>query len=128
MDRGLVFWDFDALDLFEFFDAGLDLFGLGGLVAEAVDEGFEGVDAIALILVRAHELGAALFFLRDVLLVVAVVGVHALVPEFDGFVNGDVEEVAVMRDEDVGVGVVVEVVFEPVAGFDVEMVGGLVEQ
>ena len=33
-----------------------------------------------------------------------------------------------MRDEDVGVGVVVEVVFEPVAGFEVEVVGGLVEQ
>ena len=33
-----------------------------------------------------------------------------------------------MRDEHVGVGVVVEVVFEPVAGFEVEVVGGLVEQ
>ena len=55
-----------------------------------------------------------------------MVGVHALVPEFDGLVDGDVEEVAVVRDEDEGVGVVVEVVFEPVAGFEVEVIGGLV--
>ena len=87
-----------------------------------------GVDAVALVFVRGHQLGAALFFLRDVLFVVAVVDVHALVPELDGLVDGDVEEVAVVRDEDVGVGVVVEIVFEPVAGFEVEVVGGLVEE
>ena len=67
-------------------------------------------------------------FCVHVLFVVAVVDVHALVPELDGLVDGDVEEVAVVRDEDVGVGVVVEIVFEPVAGFEVEVVGGLVEQ
>ena len=33
-----------------------------------------------------------------------------------------------MRDEDEGVGVVVEIVLEPVAGFEIEVVGGLVEQ
>ena len=104
------------------------MFGLGGLGAEAVDEGFEGFDAVALIFVGGHELGAALFFLGDVLFVVAVVDVHALVPEFDGFVDRDVEEVAVVRDEDVGVGIVVEIVFEPVAGFEVEVVGGLVQE
>jgi hypothetical protein len=73
-------------------------------------------------------LRAALFFLCDVFFVVAVVGVHPLVPELDGFVDGHIEEVAVVGDEDVGVGVVVEVVLEPVAGLEVEMVGGLVEQ
>ena len=128
VDGGFFFGDLDALDLFELLDAGLDLLGFGGLVAEAVDEGFEGLDAVALIFVGVHQLRAALFFLRDVLFVVAVVDVHALVPQLDGLVDGDVEEVAVVRDEDVGVGVVVEIVFEPVAGFEVEVVGGLVEQ
>ena len=128
VDGGFFFGDLDALDLFELLDAGLDLLGLGGLVAEAVDEGFEGLDAVALVFVGGHQLGAALFLLRDVLLVVAVVDVHALVPELDGLVDGDVEEVAVVRDEDEGVGVVVEVVLEPVAGFEVEVVGGLVQK
>ena len=128
VDGRLFFRHFDALDLFQFLDARLDLLGLGGLVAEAVDEGFERLDAVALVLVRGHQLRAALFFLRDVLLVVAVVDVHALVPELDGLVDGDVEEVAVVRDQDVGVGIVVQIVLEPVARFEVEVVGGLVEQ
>ena len=80
VDGGFFFGDLDALDFFQFLDAGLDLFGLCGLVAEAVDESFEGFDAVALIFVGVHQLGAALLFLRDVLLVVAVVDVHALVP------------------------------------------------
>ena len=80
VDRRFFIGDLDALDLFELLDAGLDLLGLGGLGAEAVDEGFKSFDAVALVLVRRHELGTSLFFLGDVLLVVAVVGVHALVP------------------------------------------------
>ena len=128
VDGGFFFGDLDALDLFQLFDARLNLFCLGGLVAEAVDEGFEGFDAVALVLVGVHQLRAALFFLHDIFFVVAVVDVHALVPELDGLVDGDVEEVAVVRDEDVGVGIVVEVVFEPVAGLEVEVVGGLVEE
>ena len=39
-----------------------------------------------------------------------------------------VEEVAVVRDEDHGVRVRAQVLLEPVAGVEVEMVGGLVEQ
>ena len=127
VDGGFFFGDLDALDFFEFFDAGLHLFRFRRLIAEAVDEGFESVDAVTLVLVRVHQLGAAFFFLRDVFFVVAVVDVHALIPQLDGLVDGDVEEVAIVRDEYVGVGVVVEVVFEPVAGFQVEVVGGLVE-
>ena len=128
MDRRFFFGDLDALDLFELLDARLHLLGLGGLRAEAVDEGLERLDAVALVLVGGHELRAALFLQREVLLVVAVVDVHPLVPDLDGLVDGDVEEVAVVRDEDEGVLVVVEIVFEPVAGFEVEMVGRLVEQ
>ncbi len=64
VDGGFFFRHFDALDLFELLDARLHLLGLGGLVAEAVDEGFELLDALALVFVRVHQLGAALFLLR----------------------------------------------------------------
>ena len=128
VDRGLFFGYLNALDLFELLDAGLDLLGLGGLVAEPVDEGFEVVDAVALVFVGAEELSAALFLFSDVLLIVAVVEVGALVPELDGFVDRDVEEVAIVRDEDEAVGVVIEVFLEPVAGFEVEVVGGLIQE
>ena len=54
--------------------------------------------------------------------------VQALVPDLDGAVDGDVEKVAVVGDEDVAEGIVVEIVLKPVAGFEIEMVGGLVEK
>src|SRR5580693_2805518 len=40
--------DLDALDLFQLLDATLHLLGLGGLVAKAVDEYFELLDAVTL--------------------------------------------------------------------------------
>ena len=49
MDDRLFFGDFDALDLFELLDARLHLLGLGGLGAEAVDEGFKVLDLVALV-------------------------------------------------------------------------------
>ena len=128
VDGRFFFGDLDALDLFELLDARLHLLGLGGLVAKAVDEHLERLDAFALIFVGVHQLRAALFFLHEVLFVVAVVDVHALVPDFDGLVDGDVEEVAVVRDEDEGVLVVGQVLLEPVARFEVEVVRGLVEE
>ena len=41
VDGRFFFGDLDALDLVELLDARLHLLGLGGLVAEAVDEHFE---------------------------------------------------------------------------------------
>jgi hypothetical protein len=49
VNDGLVFGDLDALDFFEFLDAGLDLFSLGGLGAKAIDEGLEVFDLYALV-------------------------------------------------------------------------------
>ncbi len=128
MNDRLFVGDLDALDLFELLDAALHLLGLSGLVAEAVDEGFELLDALALVAIGGFDLGAALGFLLEVLLVIAVVDVQALVPDLDDLVDGDVEEVAVVRDEDVSVGIGAQIVLEPVAGFEVEMVRRLVEQ
>ena len=128
MNDRLFVGDLDALDLVELLDAALHLLGLGGLVAEAVDEGFELLDALALVAVGGLDLGAALGFLLEVFLVVAVVDVQALVPDLDDLVDGDVEEVAVVGDEDVSVGIGAQIVFEPVAGFEVEVVGRFVEQ
>ena len=61
MDDRLFFGDLDALDFFELFDAGLDLFGFGGLGAEAGDEGLEVFDLFALVFVGGYELGLAFF-------------------------------------------------------------------
>ena len=59
--NGLLFLrQLDALDLFQFLDAALHLLGLGRLVAKAVDEDFELLDAVALIAVGGFELLQAL--------------------------------------------------------------------
>ena len=58
---GLLFGrNLDALDLFQFLDAALHLLGFGRLVAEAVDEDFQLLDALALVAVGGFELLAAL--------------------------------------------------------------------
>ena len=64
----------------------------------------------------------------QILRVVAGVEVNALVPDLDDLVDRHVEKVAVVRDQHEGVGIVAEILFQPVAGFEIEMVGGLVEQ
>ena len=49
MNRGLLFGNLDAFNLFQFFNAALYLLGLGGLRAEAVDEGFQMLNLQSLI-------------------------------------------------------------------------------
>ena len=53
---------------------------------------------------------------------------HALVPDLDDAIHRDVEKVAVVRDQHVGEGILQQIFLEPVAGFEIEMVGRLVEQ
>ena len=56
VDGGFFGREFDALNLFELFDAALDLLGFGGLGAEAIDEGFELLNFVALVFVSGLEL------------------------------------------------------------------------
>ena len=53
---------------------------------------------------------------------------NALVPDLDDLVDGHVEKIAVVRNQHEGVGIVAEILFQPVARFEIEMVGRLVEQ
>ena len=112
----------DALDLFQFLDAALHLLGLGGLVAEAVDEDFELLDAVALVAVGGLQLLVALRLLGQEFVVVAGVEPEALVPDFGDLVDGDVEKVAVVRDQHESVRIILQIFFQPVAGFEIEMV------
>src|ERR1700722_11852710 len=128
MDRLLFNRNLDPLDFFELLDAALHLFSLGGLVAKAGDKGFQMLDVLALVLVSRQQLSLPLFFLREEFLVVAVVNVQAFVPNLDDFADRDVKKIAIVRNKDVAVGVVVEIAFQPIASFQIEVVGGLVQQ
>src|SRR5271157_1046568 len=128
MDGLFLGRNLDALDLLQFFDAALYLLGLRRLVAKAVDECLELLDAFALVLVRRDERIPALLLLLQILFVVSAVELHALVPDLGDAIHRHIEEVAVMRDQHVRVRIPKQILLKPVAGFEIKVVRRLVEQ
>ena len=129
VDGLLVRRNLDALDLFQLLDAALNLLGLRRLVAEAVDEGFQLLDALALIGDRRRPVESRRsLFCCEIFFVVAGVEVNAACSRFRRCGHGDVEKIAVVRDQHEGERILQQILLEPVAGFEIEVVGGLVEQ
>ena len=116
---------FDLLDLA---DALLGLGGLGGLVAELVNEDLH-VGDIALLggALCAHLLQVVLALLK-VAAVVAGVGGYAAVLERGDVVDTGVHEGAVVTDDEHGAVVVRDKAAQPLDAFEVQVVGGLVQQ
>ena len=120
--------DLDRDDLLEHLDPALHLRRLGRLVAEAIDEHPDARDFLVLLALGLPQLLHPRFVRDEVAAVVAdVVGQRAQRQIGDARDDG-VEEEAIVRDEDDGMRVGVEVFLEPVARFEVEMVRRLVEQ
>ena len=116
---------FDLLDLA---DSLLGLGGLGGLVAELVDEDLH-VGDVALLggTLGAHLLQVVLALL-EVAAVVAGVGGHAAVLERGDVVDAGVHEGAVVADDEDGAVVAGDKAAQPLDAFEVQVVGGLVQQ
>ena len=114
----------EALDLFA---AAGDLRGAGS-GGEAGDEVVELGDLLFALGVLRFEGGADLGLGHDHLVVAAGVGDDGFVVDVGGVGGDRVEEVAVVGDGDEGAVVVLEEVLEPVDGFEIEVVGGLVEE
>ena len=53
---------------------------------------------------------------------------HAAIPDLDDLVDRDVQEIAVVRDQHEGERVIGQVLLQPVAGFQIQVIGGLVQQ
>lgn len=123
-----VFGEGDVVELFEHFDAALDLGGFGGFGAEAFDEALD----LFFLLVEVLFLGGELLDAADagfgVVVVRAVVHGGPSGIDFEGFGGEGVEEVAVVGDEEKGAGEGAEVALEPFDGREVEVVGGFVEE
>ena len=116
---------FDLLDLA---DALLSLGSLGGLVAELVNEDLHMGD-VALLggALGAHLLQVVLALL-EVAAVIAGVGGHATVFECGDVVDAGVHEGAVVADDEDGAVVVGDKAAQPLDAFEVQVVGGLVQQ
>ena len=118
----------DRLHALQRLDARLRLPRLRGLGAEAVDEGLH-------VLARGFLLDAALLLQLALLGALALELVVAAAPEgqlllveMDDRVDGAVEQVAVVADQQHGVRIARDVVLQPQRAFEVEIVGRLVEQ
>ena len=109
-------------------DALLSLGSLGGLVAELVNEDLHMGD-VALLggALGAHLLQVVLALL-EVATVVAGVGGHAAVFESGDMVDAGVHESAVVADDEHGAIVVGDKAAQPLDAFEVQVVGGLVQQ
>src|SRR5581483_5087646 len=128
VDDGLFFGNLDALYFFEFLDAALHLLRLRRLIAKTVDEGLKMLDLVALIAIRSFKLRPALFFLLQVFSEVALIDVEPLIPYLHCAIDRDIEAVAIVRDQDVSGGIILQILFEPVARFEIKMVSRLIQQ
>jgi hypothetical protein len=117
---------FDADHFIELFDAALDLGGLGGLGAEALDETLGLGNFAVLAFFGRFEHFATLLLLVEKGRVVA--GVVDDLAAFDGedLVAKLVDEGLIVRDQEKGAWVRAEESFEPANGVEVKVVGGLI--
>ena len=118
----------DRHDLLEHLDPALHLGGLGGLVTEPIDEHLHARDLFLLFALGFAQLLHARVALRDVVRVGArIVGQH---PEIQIRNPRDdrIEKEAVVRNQNHGMWIVGEILFEPVARLEVQMVRRLIEQ
>ena len=117
----------ESLEFFELLDARLHLHGLGGFVAETLDELFCFLNHLLLVEVGAHLLLVPFASEFEEMAVVDVVVVDAPEGDFDGSRGDIVDERAVVADEDEGTVVGAEEVLQPLDRLDVEVVGRLVK-
>ena len=106
----------------------MHLHGLGGLVAEPLDEVLGVVDKFLLVLVGAHLLLHALLAQFHKLAVTHLVVIDFAQRDLDGAVGDIIDESAVVGHEQQGCVAVFQEGFQPLDGLDVQMVGRLIEQ
>ena len=116
---------FHAIDLLEF---ALGLGGLTRLRAKAVGKLLEGGDFFPLIFVSSEVLLFAGRFFDDVLVVVTAIAVEFGLRNFDNGADQLIEKFAVVGDHENGARVISQIFLKPDEGFEVQMVGGFVEE
>jgi len=118
----------DALDLLQLLDTALHQRRLVGLVAEAADERLDALDLLVLPPLLLAQGGDSPVALLDVAAVVAGVLGELAVPDLDDAADHLVEEVAVVGNQYHRMRVALQIILQPVAGRQVEVVGRFVEQ
>ena len=118
----------DQLDLLQLF---LTAFGLGaarGAGPETIDVGLLCGDLLLLAFIGRLCRFLFLLFLLEVSRVIAEIAAGDPTLGRHDLVADAVQEGAVMADHDQGSGLLLQIVFQPLNGLHIEVVGGLVEQ
>ncbi len=71
---------------------------------------------------------AALLLLPQIRFVVARVKLDALVPDLDRAIHGDVQKIAIVRNQHVGERIVREILLQPVASLQIQVIRRLIQQ
>ena len=126
--HGIVGKGRDRLQPLQHLQPRLRLARLRRLVAEAVDEGLQVAALVVLpgLELQLQRLALAALAVEGIV-AAAIEGELALV-EMDDGVDGTIEQVAVMADDDDAVGILGDVALQPQRAFEVEIVGRLVEK
>ena len=103
----------DAFELVQGLHAALRLHGFGGLGFESVDKGLQVFDLRLLFEVGRLLLCQAAGAFGLVKIVIAAVKRELLIGKFDGLRRGGVEEIAVVRNDDLGTWQAGQMVFQP---------------
>ncbi len=109
-------------------DPGLRLLGLGGLRLEPVDKALQVLAGRVVLGLGLHLQLVVLGLLAFELVVAAAIEGKLLLVEMDDRIDGVVEHVAVVADDDDRVRITPHIILQPERAFEVEIVGRFVEQ
>src|ERR1700681_916713 len=127
MNYPLLVRQLNFVYLLQFLDPALYLPGFGGLIAEAIDEGFEMMNLLLLVFLACLELSSAFGLLFQIAVVIAGVEIRVVVPDFQDPVHRNIEKIPIVRDQNVGERIIVQVSLKQIASFKIKVIGRLVE-
>ena len=126
---GIVFLvNFNSIQFFQLLDAALHLHGFRGFVAETFDKILRISDLLLLVFVSPELLFAAFFPQFHVFGIIDAVIVNFSQGNFDRSQANPVNKSPVVGNDNHGVGLRSEEIFEPLNGLNIQVIGRLVEQ
>ena len=120
--------DLDGHNLLQLFHLLLHLYGLGGLIAEALNELTHLLNLLLLILVGAQLLFTTLLAQHDILVVLHLVVHNLPTGNLQRAIGDIVDEGAIVTDQHHSLCRLCQPLLQPLYRLNIQMVGGLVEQ
>ncbi len=118
----------DPFDPLQFLDPALHLLGLGRLVAKALDKRLQVLNLLPLVAIRRRQLRPSLFACLQILRIISGIDMQPLVPQLHRAIHRHIQKIPVMRDQHIAKRIAAQILLQPVARLQVQMVRRLVQQ